>query len=210
MTILDILNSRFSSNANYKKALEVIKENYISLVNDNYTVTVNPEGEILVKIPSLEKRNEFVFKPISDYEYPLLMCMNVEEINNKEYYDYIYSTFMKKYKDKFDIFVRDVITVDTLIKDIKSSKETIEYISYVSILFVLLGALSLCLFNLSSTPKLIIIIGIITLFALVLYLQFGKNAKAKRLIDGYLANINTEWYRNELRKKYAFLCNLIG
>ena len=89
MTILDILNSKIHGNSVETKALEVIKETYMPSVNNNYMLVVNDEGKLMVRIPSLEKRDEFVYSPFTEYSYPLVMCMKIEEINNPEYYDYI-------------------------------------------------------------------------------------------------------------------------
>ncbi|WP_294153639.1 hypothetical protein [uncultured Clostridium sp.] len=211
MTIIDILNNHASNNQHEIQALEIIRDSYIGSVNNNYTLIVDHDGKLLVRIPSMEKRDEFVYKEITEYDYPLVMCMNVEEINNPEYYSYIQVKFLEVYKDRLQVFFKDVHTVDKLKKDIVETKKKIEFGTYATITGVILSGLSLCLFNISnSTTKNILVLGIILFFCCSLYLQFTKDTIIKKLIDGYISTIHTDWYNSELRKHYTFLCNFMG
>ncbi len=67
MTILDMLNKMNGNNTLMAKSLEIIKDNYTSLVNDNYELTLDENRELSVKIPSLERRNEYVYKSVAEY-----------------------------------------------------------------------------------------------------------------------------------------------
>lgn len=210
MTILDILNSKIQNNANQKKALEIIKETYMPSVNNNYMLTVNDDGELMVRIPSLEKKDEYVFSSFTEYQYPLVMCMKIEEINNPEYYDYIVHTFMHEYKDKLEVYFKDIDSVDKLLVRLKSTRKTIDYITYVCAGLTILLGIILCIFNVSGLTKHVMVTGIIASFALSIYVQFNKENQIKKIIDGYISIINTDWYNDLLKKQYAFLCNLIG
>ncbi len=196
MTILDILNSKIQHNANQKKALEIIKETYMPSVNNNYMLILNDDGELMVRIPSLKKRDEYVFSSFTEYQYPLIMCMKIEEKNNPEYYDYIVYTFMNEYKDK--------------LVHLKSTRNTIDYITYFSSGLIILLGIILCIFNVSGLTKHVMVTGIIASFALSIYVQFNKENQIKKIIDGYISIINTDWYNDLLKKQYAFLCNFIG
>lgn len=210
MTILDILNSKIHNNANQKKALEIIKETYMPSVNNNYMLIVNDDGELMVRIPSLEKKDEYVFSSFTEYQYPLVMCMKIEEINNPEYYDYIVHTFMHEYKDKLEVYFKDIDSVDKLLIHLKSTRKTIDYITYVCAGLTILLGIILCIFNVSGITKHTIVAGIIISFALSIYVQFNKENQIKKIIDGYISIINTDWYNDLLKKQYAFLCNFIG
>lgn len=210
MTIIDIISKHVEQNHHEKHALEIIHDSYIGSVNDNYTLIVNKDGKLLVRIPSLEKKDEFIYNEITEYSYPLVMCMNIEEINNPEYYSYIQSKFLEVYKDNLQIFFKDVATVDKLKEDIIKTKKKIEYGTYATILGVILCGLSLCIFNVSNTPKHVLVFGIILFFGWSIYIQFTKDTTIKRLIDGYISTINTDWYNSDLRKHYTFLCNFMG
>lgn len=210
MTILDILNSKIQNNANQKKALEIIKETYMPSVNNNYMLTVNDDGELMVRIPSLEKKDEYVFSSFTEYQYPLVMCMKIEEINNPEYYDYIVHTFMHEYKDKLEVYFKDIDSVDKLLVHLKSTRKTIDYITYVCAGLTILLGIILCIFNVSRITKHTIVAGIVISFALSIYVQFNKENQIKKIIDGYISIINTDWYNDLLKKQYAFLCNFIG
>lgn len=210
MNIIDILSKQVEQNHNEKHALEIIHDSYIGSVNENYTLIVNEDGKLLVRIPSLEKRDEFIYNEITEYSYMLVMCMNIEEINNPEYYSYIQSKFLEIYRDKLQVFFKDVAVVDKLKKDIVSTKKKIEYGTYATIAGVILSGLSLCIFNVSNTPKHVLVFGIILFFCCSLYLQFTKDTTIKKLIDGYISTIHTDWYNSDLRKHYTFLCNFIG
>lgn len=211
MTIIDILLEHIHDKNPYERqALEIIRDSYISSVNDNYTLIVDPNGELLVRIPSMEKRDEFVYNKLTEYSYPLIMCMNIDGINNTEYYSYIKAKFLECYKDKLHVFFKDVITVNKLKDDIVKTKKKIEYITYFTIIGVILSGLSLCIFNVENTTKYILAIGIILLFGCALYLQLTKENTIKKLIDGYISTIYTDWYNTVLRKHYTFLCNFMG
>lgn len=210
MTILDILNSKVHHNPVEAKGLEIIKETYMPSINNNYMLVVDEDGNLMVRVPSLEKRNEYVYSPFTEYPYPLVMCMKIEEINNPEYYDYITTTFMHEYKDKLQVFFKDTSTVDNLLEHIKNTRKNIDYITYsASGLIIVLGLL-LCIFNISGTSKHILVFGIIASFSLSIYLQFTKDTQIKKIIDGYISLINTDWYHEQLKKQYVFFCNFIG
>lgn len=209
MTILDMLNSMNKNNLLMKKSLEIVKDDFTNLVNDNYELTVNEKGELSVKIPSLEKRDEYVYKNAREYEYPLLMCMRVPETSNVEKYNYLLSRFMDLYKDKLDLFFKDVNTIDKLKGNIIKTKNRIDYITYSSISTGIIGALLLCIFNLSETSKLVLIFGIIGFFILALLMQITKESAVKKVVDAYISLIKTEWYKKELTKEYTYLCNFI-
>lgn len=210
MTIIDILSRRAKSNPNEKHALEIIHDSFIGSVNDNYTLIVDENGELLVKIPSMEKKDEFIYNKITDYTYPVIMCMNIEEINNPEYYSYIQSKFLETYKDNLQIFFKDVGTVDKLKENIIKTKKKIEYGTYATIAGVILSGLCLCIFNVSNTTKNILVLGMILFFCCSLYLQFSKDTTVRNLIDGYISTVHTDWYNLDLRQHYTFLCNFMG
>lgn len=210
MNIIDILSKHIGQNNHERRALEIIHDSYIGSVNENYTLIVDENGKLLVRIPSLEKKDEFIYNEITEYSYPLVMCMNIEEINNPEYYSYIQSKFLETYKDKLQVYFKDVATVDKLKEDIIKTKKKIEYCTYSSIAGVILCGLFLCLFNVSTTPKHVLVFGIILFFGCSLYLQLTKDTAIKNLIDGYISTIHTDWYNSDLRKHYTFLCNFMG
>lgn len=210
MTILGILSSKVNDNPTQKKALDIIKETYMPSVNNNYLLVVNEEGELMVKIPSLEKRDEYVLSPFTEYSYPLVMCMKIEEINNPEYYDYILSTFMDEYRDKLEVFFKDTTTVDKLLVHLTTTRNNIDNITYAGAGITVFLSIILCLFNISGIGKYIMIIGILVSFGLSMYVQFNKENQIKKTIDGYISIINTNWYHDLLLKQYAFLCNFIG
>lgn len=210
MTLIDVFNQQLQNNASEKHALEIIHDSYISSVNNNYKLVINDKGELLVRTPDLEKKDEFKYEKISEYDYPLIMCMNIQEVGNSDYYSYVKSKFLEVYKDKLQIFLRDVASIDKLKKDIVTTKKKLEYITYASIAGVILSGLFICIFNISNTTKHVFSLGIILFFCCALYIQFSKESTIKKLIDGYIATINTDWYNSDLRKHYAFLCNFIG
>lgn len=207
MTILDLLSRMNSGNNSMEKALEIIKDDFTNLVNENYELVVIEDGELNVKIPSLQKRNEYVYSSISEYPYPLVMCMRIQEVNNVEKYNYILSKFMELYSEKFNLFLKDVNTVEKLKENIVKSKTRIDYITYASIIAGVIGAIVLCAFNLRDITRHVSVIGIIAFFILALAIQITKEKQVKKVIDAYLSVIKTEWYKNELNKEYAFFCN---
>lgn len=209
MTILDLLNRINEGNNSMEKALEIIKDDFTSLVNDNYELMINEDGELFVKIPSLEKRNEYVYNSISEYQYPLVMCMRIQDFKNGEKYNYVLSKFMGLYKDKIDLFLKDVNMVDKLKESIIKTKNRVDYITYAAIFSGIIGGILLGLFKLTETARYISILGIILFFILALVMQITKENAVKKVIDAYLSIIKTEWYRKELDKEYAFFCNLL-
>ena len=210
MTILGILNSKVNDNETHKKALEIIKETYMHSVNNNYLLVVNDDGELMVKIPSLEKRDEYVLSPFTEYSYPLVMCMKIEEINNPEYYDYILSTFMDEYRDKLEVFFKDTTNIDKLLVHLTTTRKNIDNITYSGAGLTILLSIILSFFNISGIGKYIMVIGILISFGISMYVQFNKDNQIKKTIDGYISIINTDWYHDLLMKQYAFFCNFIG
>ena len=211
MTILNMLISMHTNNTLITNALEIIKDQYTSLVNDNYELTLNEKNELAVKIPSLEKRNEYVYNSIAEYEYTLVMCMRMSESRNNERYNFILGKFMELYKDKLEVFFKDVNTVNTLKERIIKTKENIDYVTYASIIVLVLGAISLCIFpSMSQIVRCVLIIGIAIFSIIALVMQFTKEGQVRNVIDGYISLIKTEWYEKELKKQYVFLCNFIG
>lgn len=208
MTILDIIDSKIT-NTLQKKSLEVIRDNYTGLVNENYTLTLNEDDELAVKIPSLEKRDEYVFHDLSEYEYPLIMCMRLDDGMTSDFYEDSVSHFMNIYGDKLELLTKDIISVNKLMNDIKNVKKHIEYTTYASIVGVILCGLSLCIFN-SMVAKPIFLIGVVGFFIISLSVQFTKENRVKSLIDGYISIIKTDWYQSQLRRQYVFLCNFMG
>lgn len=211
MTIVEMLISMHESNSLITKSLEIIKDDYTYSVNDNFELTINEYGEAVVKIPSLEKRSEFVYTSITDYEYPLVMCMRIQESGGKERYSFILGKFMELYKDKLEIFFKDVRTVEILKERIVKTKANIDYATYTSMaLMIITGLILIFSSNISQLFRGGLIVGII-LFALApLIFQFTKEGQVKKVIDGYLSLIKTEWYSKQLNKQYVFLCNFIG
>lgn len=211
MTILDMLSSTNATNGVIAKSLEIIKDDYIGLVNDNYELITNEFREVVVKIPSLEKKNEFVYTNITEYEYPLIMCMRISELNTKEKYAFIYEKFMELYKDKLELFFKDVKTVEALKERIVKSKANIDYATYISMALMVVTGLSLIIIS-GITPLVrgSLITAIVVFGIAPLILQFSKEGQVKKIIDGYLSLVKTEWYSKQLNKQYVFLCNFIG
>jgi len=211
MTILDMLVSTHTNNGLIMKSLEIIKDDYIGIVNDNYELTTIEMGEVVVKIPSLEKKNEFVYTNITEYEYPLLMCMRISDACTKEKYSFIFKKFMELYKDKLELFFKDVRTVEMLKERIVKTKANIDYSTYISMALMVVTGLSLIIFS-DLTPLIrgSLIAAIIIFGIAPLILQFSKEGQVKKIIDGYLSLVKTEWYSKQLKKQYVFLCNFIG
>ncbi|AOR24814.1 hypothetical protein [Clostridium taeniosporum] len=210
MTIIDILEKKYSSNPSIIRSLEIIKDNFINLVNDNYELVLDVKGQLKVRIPSLQNKNEYEYKEISDYDYPLVMCMRISEIKNKDIYKHILNQFIDLYKDKLDVFFKDVVTVDKLTKKIKETKKIINFITYFSIFLVILTSISLCVFlNISNMIRYIMVIVIVGSFLAMLTVQFTKEERVKKIVDGYISIIKTDWYQRELNKQNIFFCNLI-
>lgn len=211
MTILDMLVSTNATNGVIAKSLEIIKDYYIGAVNDNYELTTNELREVVVKIPSLEKKNEFVYTNITEYEYPLIMCMRISESNTKEKYSFIYEKFMELYKDKLELFFKDVKTVEALKERIVKTKANIDYATYISMALMVITGLSLIILSdLTPLVRGTFITAIVVFGISPLILQFSKEGQVKKIIDGYLSLIKTEWYSKQLNKQYVFLCNFIG
>lgn len=211
MTILDILNKKYENNRLMKKASEIIKDNFISLINDNYELIITEKGELNVRIPSLEKKDEYVYKSINEYEYGLIMCMRISDIKKEEAYEYILDKFMELYKDKLELLFKDVTTVNTLMDKIKKTKNNIDNLTYASIGVVILVAISLCIFtHMPQILRSLLILGMILFSIMSLLGQFTKENKVKKVIDAYISVIKTEWYKKQLNREYAFLCNYEG
>ena len=211
MTILDMLIGTHTNNELITKALDIIKEDFTSLVNDNYELTFNEKGELMVKVPSLEKKDEFVYNSVTEYQYTLVMCMRMTEFRNADRYNFILGKFMELHKDKIEVFFKDVKTVDTLKARIIRTKENIDYITYASLVIMILGAISLCIFkDMTQMVRAVLIIGMVLFSIISLSMQLTKEGQVKSVIDGYISVINTDWYRKELSKQYVFLCNFIG
>lgn len=211
MTILDMLVSTNATNGVIAKSLEIIKDHYIGTVNDNYELTTNELGEVLVKIPSLEKKNEFVYTNITEYEYPLTMCMRISEANSEEKYSCIFEKFMELYEDKLELFFKDVKAVEELKERIVKTKANIDYATYISVALMIVTGISLIIFS-ELTPLIrgTFIIAMVAFGISPLILQFSKEGQVKKIIDGYLSLVKTEWYSKQLNKQYIFLCNFIG
>lgn len=56
----------------------------------------------------------------------------------------------------------------------------------------------------------LVITGMAAFSIIALGMQFTKEGQVKKLIDGYLSLIKTDWYSKQLNKQYVFFCNLIG
>lgn len=210
MTILDMLISRHTKNNLITNALEIIKDDYTNLVNDNYELTIDENGALTIKIPSLEKRDEYVYNSIAEYQYPLIMCMRISESKNDEKYQYILTKFLELYKDKLELFFKDVVTVNTLKQRIIKTKDNIDNITYTSAIIMILGAISLCIFSdTSQIVRNIIVIGIVIFSIIALIMQITKEGQVKNVVDAYINLVKTEWYVKELRKQYVFLCNFM-
>ena len=135
----------------------------------------------------------------------------MEEFRNKDKYNFILGKFMELYKEKLELFFKDVNTVNTLKERIIKTKENIDYVTYASILIMILGSVSLCIFpNMSQIIRTVLIIAIAIFSITALSMQFTKDGQVKKVIDGYISLIKTEWYEKELKKQYIFLCNFIG
>lgn len=211
MTILDMLNDKHTDNVLFHKALDIIKDNFTNWVNDNYELILNEKSELMVKIPSLEKKNEYVYKNIGEYQYPLIMCMRIPEFKNTNVYDIILAKFLELYKDKLELLLKDVNTIDKLMINIKNKKSNIDCITYFSIVILTLGLISLCIFtNMSQMVKYVLILVMALSFIISVVMQFTKETQVKNIIDGYLSIIKTDWYKTQLTKEYSFLCNFIG
>lgn len=210
MTILDMLKNKNQNEQLIKKSLDIIKDNYTSLVNDNYEIVLNVNNELSIKIPSLQKRDEYEYRDISEYEYPLIMCMRISEKRNSDVQNYMLSKFMELYKDKLELLFKDVQTIDNLKDKIKATKTRIDYITYISIAIVIFNGILVCaLSNLSGTKKVLLIVMMIGVLIFSLYEQFTKETQVKKILDGYISLIKTDWYRRVLMREYIFLCNFV-
>lgn len=74
------------------------------------------------------------------------MCMRILEMKNDENYEYVLVKFMELYKDKLELFLKDIIIVDKLVDKIKNIKSNIDYICYGFIIVLILGLIFLCIF----------------------------------------------------------------
>jgi hypothetical protein len=210
MTILNMLINKHADNSLVVDSLGIIKDNFINWVNDNYELTLSLKNELTVRIPSLEKGGEYVSESIGEYQYTLIMCMRIAEENDNKELDFMLVKFLELYKDKLEVFFKDVNTVSTLKKMIVKTKKNIDFATYYSMAIMILGVISLGIFT--KTPNLVRILNILVIvisLIVMLGMQFTKEDQVKNIIDGYISTIRTDWYAKELRKQYTFLCNFM-
>lgn len=210
MTILTIMSSQYAHNEKIKKGLDIIRDNYVGRVNDNYELTLDSDNELCVKVPSLKKRDEFELNDIKEYEYPLVMCMRISSDRDNEALAYMQQKFMDIYRDKLDLFFKDVSTTAVLYKKISSTKANIQSGTYALIAAVIAGSVGVCVLDTVTTSvRYLLVLAVIAFFIVAMTLQFTKESMVKKIIDAYLSIIKTDWYKNELAKQYAFLMNYV-
>lgn len=210
MTILDMIASVYPNNRPIARALDSIKDNYTILVNDNYELVLDKEDILKVKIPSLEKKDQFEYKDIIDYDYPLLMCMRVAGNISDKRYGEILSQFMELYKRKLEVYFKDSYAVDKLLIKVKNTRNRIDYLSYASIIIAILSGIFMCLVEVTSIGKFIAVILVIGFFAVGVIEQFTKDGQIKKIVDAQLLTIKTEWYKTLILKEYSYICNFTG
>jgi c-di-AMP phosphodiesterase-like protein len=94
---------------------------------------------------------------------------------------------------------------------IKKTKNNIDYLTYVSIGAVVATLISICIFTrMSQTTRVISILVMIIFSAISLLGQISKENRVKKLIDGYISVIKTDWYAQSLTREYVYLCNYTG
>jgi len=210
MTILEILIGKRINNKVLDPALEVIKENYSDVEKENYELVIDNDGELMVKIPSLTKRDDYDYKKIIEYEYQVLLCMKISELYNEKHYEYIARKFLETYNDKLELLYKDVILIEELKTKLKDTKNRIEYSTYISIGAIILQGIILIIFNnISTITKAIIALGTILLFVISIIQQFTKDTQIKTIINGYVNVLKTEWYRSQMIKQFMFFCNVM-
>ncbi len=210
MTILDYLRGKKLADQMLDSVLDIIKEEFGSVSNENYQLSLDSEANVVVRIPSLKKNDEYEFKALEDYEYQVVMCMNIDELYTEQYMEYITKKFLELYKEDLIKICHDVKIIDELKIKVKSLKKKIEYISYGSICgIILLSILLILKNNMGGMSKGIIGGSIVLLFTISIYEQCSKDKQVKSLIDGYISIIKTEWYNKIMRKQYLFLCNIM-
>ncbi|WP_244834035.1 hypothetical protein [Clostridium sp. BJN0001] len=210
MTILTIMSGQYAHNEKIMNSINIIRDNYVGRVNDNYELTLDSNNELCVKIPSLKKRDEFEFHDIKEYEYPLIMCMRISSDKDNKALIYMQKKFMDTYRDKLDLFFKDVYTTEILYKKISSTKANIQSGTYASIAAVIAGSVGVCVLDTVATSvRYLIVLAVVAFFILAMILQLTKESMIKKVIDAYLSIIKTDWYRKELAKQYAFLVNYV-
>lgn len=210
MTILEYLRGKKLGEKSLDPILDVIGTAYSDLANDNYEIIISDEGEVLIRIPSLKKKDEFELKKLEEYEWSLIMCMKINELYTGQHHQYIAKKFIELYNEEINRISKDVLLIEELKTKVKKLKKNIDYISYVSVG----GIIALAIFmifknNLSGFVKGMTAVCIIFLFVFSIYEQCTKDTQVKSLINGYLNEIQTAWYKTDLMKHYAFLCNIM-
>lgn len=210
MTILEVLIGKRINNKILDPALEVIKENYNDITKDNYELIIDNDGELMVKIPSLTKKDDYDYNKITEYEYQLILCMKISELYNGKHCEYIAKKFLEIYNDKLEMLYNDVISIEELKIKVKEAKNRIEYSTYISIGSIVLQGIILIIFNnISTVTKAIIALGTILLFVISIIQQFTKDKQIKAIINEYVNVLKTEWYKNQIVKQYMFFCNIM-
>ena len=211
MTIIEYLRGKKLGEKSLDPVLDVISGAYKDLANENYKLVINEDdGEILVKIPSLKKKDEYELTKLEEYEYPLIMCMKIDDIYKAQHHQYITKSFFSIYNEDVNRICKDVFLIEELKEKVKRLKKNIEYIIYIAIGGIIALAIFLMLRNsLSSFVKGMTAASIVFLFILSIYEQWTKDSQVKSLIDGYINEIQTDWYKSDLKKHYAFLCNIM-
>ena len=211
MTILDCLKGKKLGEKLLDPVLDAIDDEFGNGSNKNYELIIDHnEGEVLVKIPSLKKHDEFEFKKLEEYSYPLIMCMNIDKQYTTQHYDYILKKFLELYKKDLEELSNDVSMIEELKLKVKALKKKIENISYISIAgIIFLSVLLILRNNMATGSKVIVAASTILLFVISIYEQLTKDKQVKSLIDGYITVIKTEWYSKNIRKQYVFLCNIM-
>ncbi|WP_040328895.1 hypothetical protein [Clostridium ihumii] len=211
MTIIDIVSKAYSNNRTILRALENIRDNYTILVNDNYELVIDSKYELKVKIPSLTKRDEFEYKDIGDYDYPLVMCMRISESVGDKRCGEILNKFMVLYKSKLEIYFKDFGVIDRLLGKVKKLKYHMEYITYMCIALGVFGGGALCIFpSFETITKRILTVAIIICFGIAIIEQFTKENRVKKMVDAHISVIKTDWYQRQLQKEHSYICNYVG
>lgn len=210
MTILEYLRGRKLGEKALDPILDVIGATYSDSANDNYEIIINDEGEVLIRIPSLKKKDEFELKKLEEYDWPLIMCMKIDELYTAQHHQYIAKKFIELYNEEINRISKDILLIDELKDKVKKLKKNIDYISYASISGIIALAVFMILkSNLSGFAKGMTAVCVMFLFGFSIYEQCTKDTQVKSLINGYLNEIQTDWYKIDLMKHYAFLCNIM-
>ena len=105
MTIVDYLRGKKLGTQLMDPVLDVIHDEFGDAANENYELIIDQAGKVLVKIPSLKKRDQFEFTKLEDYSYPLIMCMNIDELYTEQHFEYITKKFLELLISEFLITV---------------------------------------------------------------------------------------------------------